>query len=166
MTLPPVGDAKAVVTMLDDRGVVISTNVYTPPKPQDGFYYTVASNGRDQFILVAASYVSGEVYASRFTSEGRQLDDLSVPLPNFGVPLVEALGDRWLLVAPHAAAEFPGWKPVDLSAAGTVVKMARASLDRIVLLTSETVTIDGNPVQLLMLRDLVDDAPPRRRNVR
>jgi len=174
VTLSP-GDPKAAVTMLDDRGVVISTTAFTPPQPQDGLYYIVSSNGRDQFILVVAAYTDGTIYASRFTSEGRQLDDLTVPLPKklplllpderFAVPLVEALGDRWLVVAPHAAAEFPGWKPVDLSTAGTVVKMARASIDRIVLLTSETVWVDDLPLQLLMLRDLVDDAPPRRRAV-
>ena len=129
-------------------------------------YFIAASNGSDQFLLVVVA-PTRTIYASRFTRDGKQLDDLTTPLmsSSSGGPLVEALGDRWILVAPGGAMEFPARKPIDLSAAGTIVRMARASSDRIVLLTSETVVVDGMPLQLLMLRDLVDD-PPRRRAVR
>jgi len=147
------------LTIVDDNDASIATAALTVPQYSS---FVAASNGRDQFLLVAIA-PSGATYASRFSRAGLQLDDMTTPVTTSGAPLVEAFGDRWLLVTPGAAMEFPSRKPVDLSAAGTIVAMARAASDRLVLMTSETVNAGGAPQQLLMLRDLYDVSPVRRR---
>lgn len=147
------------LTIVDDNDALLATVALNLPQYST---FVAASNGRDQFLLVAIA-PSGASYASRFSSEGDQLDDMTAPVTTSGRPLVEAFGDRWLLVTAGAAMEYPSRKAVDLSAAGTIVAMARASSNQLVLMTSETVNVDGVPQQLLMLRDLFDGSPVRRR---
>jgi hypothetical protein len=155
-------NGRVVVTILNDAGERVATTALAAPQPDDGLYFRVISNGRDQFLLLVQQYGNGTVYVTRFTQDGKQLDDFSPVMRTSSFPFVQPFGDRWLLAASGIGVEFPVWKAVDLSAAGAVVAMARASFERIVLLCSETVTVDDKPLQLLMVRDLIDDSPPRR----
>ncbi|MEA2237802.1 MAG: hypothetical protein QOC81_2526 [Thermoanaerobaculia bacterium] len=155
------------ITILDERGAPVASTPITPPPST---YLVAMSNGYDEFLLLAHEFANFEApaqkvltYAVRVSRDGKVLDDFSVPLMRSNaLPLVEAFGNRWLMVSAEGAIEIPV-KPIDLSGAGTVVAMARASYDRLVLMTRETVTVDGRDLQLLMLRDLVDDTPIRRR---
>jgi hypothetical protein len=153
-------------TVIDDRGSVIGKeNTFTV---ENGSGVITASNGRDEF-LVAVTH-DGVTRASRITAEGRMLDDLTDPvlvgergllLPP---PTVAAsFGDRWIIVSPAGAIEFPSRKRIDLTGVGTVMAMAPASSDRTVILSNDLVTSNGHMVKVLVLRDLIDDPPPRRR---
>jgi|GEM_PF-3172720 len=152
------------VTILDDRGSIITTfPIVAPANTETYFQINVASNGRDQFLLVTVA--NGIARASRLTPDGRLLDDMTMPVLQQADPYStrgEAFGNRWIIFTPHVAIEYPSLQPIDLTGAGPIAAAARASSNRIVFLTTETTSVNGLLFNVLMLHDLIDDTQRHR----
>jgi hypothetical protein len=151
--------------IFDTAGNIVATNaISAPPSP---YLFDVASNGRDQFLLLLGSN-SSSIYAARIGGDGTPIDPVAVAVgPPGSVHVAVASAAHWLLFLTNEVIDFPALERHSPLAAEWAVDASINGGGRATLLTRRIEVIDGISVSVLSMREIVDPgAPgPRRRSV-